>query len=66
VTHLRWETRGAVGSNEEGRSTCWAVGVPVWKVRVTSVVPSVYCPPESRSTKSPPGESALAVSTTAR
>ena len=46
--------------------TCCGVGVPVWKVRVTSVVPSVYCPPESSSTKSPAGDSAWAVSGTAR
>ena len=29
-------------------SRCHGVGVPRWKVRVTSVVPVAYWPPESR------------------
>ena len=30
------------------KHSCWnRVGFPMWTVRVTSVVPSLYCPPES-------------------
>ncbi|KAL1506940.1 hypothetical protein AB1Y20_007804 [Prymnesium parvum] len=39
-------------------STCQRVGVPRWKVRVTSVVPHSYCPPESSSTSCEPSRRA--------
>ena len=37
----------------------WSVGVPMWKVRVTSVVPQSYCPPAQRSTALSAGQPAV-------